>query len=152
MLQIKADGVGTSIKDAKHAAAAAFIDKYCNSGDYSDSDDPQSPESFVHAFKEVEGSHVFQGTSNSENFVGDLQELCGKAKVELPLYELETEAEYNYGREFIMLCSLNVLGGLSTLGTGSRKKIAKQQAAKAMLKLLRIKQNDSGAFDSDDDF
>ena len=69
------------------------------------------------------------------NPVGDLQEMCMKRRLPLPVYEVGLEKGAPHERCFIIVCAVD--GNLKESGSGKSKKLAKRQAAHKMLNTLK---------------
>ena len=69
------------------------------------------------------------------NPVGDLQEMCMKRRLPLPVYEVGLEKGAPHERCFIIVCAVG--GNLKESGSGKSKKLAKRQAAHKMLNTLK---------------
>lgn len=70
------------------------------------------------------------------NFVGLMNEHCKVSlKLPAPVYELKSETGLHHNKWFTVQCTL---ANMKTSGEGKNKKIAKQQAAKAMYEIVKV--------------
>lgn len=113
-------GTGSSKKKAKHLAALEAVNQMMGF-------EIDSPESV-----EQEGSISLP---NQNNPVGQLQELTQKKLLPLPTYEFEMTPGPPGVREFT--CTIHLLK-LTQTGVGKSKKLAKREAAIAMLDQLKV--------------
>ncbi|XP_077556383.1 protein Loquacious-like isoform X1 [Haemaphysalis longicornis] len=72
------------------------------------------------------------------NPVGELQELCMKLRWRPPFYETVIEDGLPHERTFGISCLVN---NLNEMGKGKSKRLAKRQAAKKMIELIKTVQN-----------
>ncbi|KAL3223952.1 hypothetical protein MRX96_027025 [Rhipicephalus microplus] len=72
------------------------------------------------------------------NPVGELQELCMKLRWRPPFYETVIEDGLPHERTFGISCLVN---NLNEMGKGKSKRLAKRQAAKKMIELIKNVQN-----------
>ncbi|XP_077515112.1 protein Loquacious-like isoform X2 [Amblyomma americanum] len=80
------------------------------------------------------------------NPVGELQELCMKLRWRPPFYETVIEDGLPHERTFGISCLVN---NLNEMGKGKSKRLAKRQAAKKMIELIKNVQN--GLLNGEDD-
>ena len=77
-----------------------------------------------------------QITDEVENPIGELQELCQKQQISMPIYEFEEMAEG-------FRCTVNAMG-LQGVGEGRSKKEAKVGAARGLSEALESIKKESG--------
>lgn len=116
-------GKGPSKKKAKHNAALSVLNQMVGLSN------GQAPT--VEDYSEVAKA---QGDGQQGNPVGELQELTQKRLWRPPVYEFTSEQGPPHARQFI--CTVH-LWKLIQKGTGKSKKLAKRNAASAMLTAIR---------------
>lgn len=135
------EGHGTSKKSAKHQAAENVLTQLKSGvvpGEEKlpiKGDELEKDQSMIHA--------------GEINPIGTLQEMVVTRGWRLPDYSLASEAGPSHKKEFIICCSVEKL---KEYGSGSSKKVAKRNAAGAMLSRMREIPSDSKehVLDTDD--
>jgi len=128
---VNGEGHGTSKKSAKHQAAENVLNQL-KSGIVPGEEQEQPKENVPEDQTFIHGGEI--------NPVGTLQELVVSRGWRLPDYSLASEAGPAHKKEFIICCSVEKL---KEYGNGSSKKVAKRNAASAMLTRLREIPSDS---------
>lgn len=128
---VTGEGHGTSKKSAKHQAAENVLNQL-KSGIVPGEEKKAAKEDIPEDQAIVHGGEI--------NPVGTLQELVVSRGWRLPDYSLASEAGPAHKKEFIICCSVEKL---KEYGSGSSKKVAKRNAASAMLTRLRDIPSDS---------
>lgn len=137
---VAGEGHGTSKKSAKHQAAENVLSQL-KSGVV-----PGEEKAPIKEELEQDQSLLHAGEINP---IGTLQELVVARGWRLPDYSLASEAGPSHKKEFIICCAVEKL---KEYGSGSSKKVAKRNAAGAMLSRLRDIPSDSKdhVLDTDD--
>lgn len=128
---VTGEGHGTSKKSAKHQAAENVLNQL-KSGIVPGEEKKLLKEEIPEDQSLIHGGEI--------NPVGTLQELVVSRGWRLPDYSLASEAGPAHKKEFIICCSVEKL---KEYGSGSSKKVAKRNAASAMLTRLREIPSDS---------
>jgi len=128
---VTGEGHGTSKKSAKHQAAENVLNQL-KSGIVPGEEKKVPKEEIPEDQSLIHGGEI--------NPVGTLQELVVSRGWRLPDYSLASEAGPAHKKEFIICCSVEKL---KEYGSGSSKKVAKRNAASAMLTRLREIPSDS---------
>lgn len=128
---VTGEGHGTSKKSAKHQAAENVLNQL-KSGIVPGEEKKMVKEELPDDQMLIHGGEI--------NPVGTLQELVVSRGWRLPDYSLASEAGPAHKKEFIICCSVEKL---KEYGSGSSKKVAKRNAASAMLTRLRDIPSDS---------
>lgn len=128
---VTGEGHGTSKKSSKHQAAENVLNQL-KSGIVPGEEKKMPKEEIPEDQSLIHGGEI--------NPVGTLQELVVSRGWRLPDYSLASEAGPAHKKEFIICCSVEKL---KEYGSGSSKKVAKRNAASAMLTRLREIPSDS---------
>jgi len=125
-----ASGSGQSKKKAKHCAAKAVLDIIIRGGG--------SQANGTDGLKLEQNNDLSSVVSPYDdgipgNPVGQLQELCMNRRWPPPTYELESENGSPHERIFSLACTIATY---KEIGQGKSKKVAKRQAAYAMMQKL----------------
>lgn len=174
--EVVANATGQSKKKAKHAAARAILEKLlADDGPFAkyraavmeDLPSMDPTETVTTAVGEIAPSNnglpgstplggTLGGTASAAagaeddgiagNPVGELQELCMKLRWRPPFYETVIEDGLPHERTFGISCLVN---NLNEMGKGKSKRLAKRQAAKKMIELIKNVQN--GLLNGEDD-
>jgi len=122
--EFKASGAGTSKKKAKHAAAKAVLDIIIHGPGHTGEDGK------LMGVQDLSQVVTPYDDGIPGNPVGELQDICMKRRLPPPIYHLVSEEGSRHERNFGLQCTI---GNYKQIGYGKSKKIAKRQAAHAML-------------------
>lgn len=122
---VTAEGEGESKSDARQSAAKAFIYNLVGA------DIVQ--EIFEVGTNKADEAKTVQNVETHRNFVGELQNYCKFQNLPLPKYDFVSESGPPHEKTFTYRCSLN---DWFEFAVGKSKKLAKHQAANAMLRFL----------------
>jgi len=128
--EFTASGSGQSKKKAKHAAAKAVLDIIIHGPGHQNGTDAH-----IKLEQATDLSSVVSPYDDGipGNPVGQLQELCMNRRWPPPTYELESENGSPHERVFSLACTIATY---KEIGHGKSKKVAKRQAAYAMMQKL----------------
>lgn len=142
MLFLTGEGMSLKKQIAKQAAAKSLLDKlagrtiadefYYNKTDVNNTVTNSLNDSFQRA-SNITSPSLFNNIKMG-NFIGALQEFCDIKVMKHPKYEIESEENVAGRTRYGMACTLL---DMSASGFSFSKKLAKQEAAKHMLRLFQ---------------
>jgi len=133
--EFAASGSGQSKKKAKHAAAKAVLDIIIHGPGLNQNNGTDGTAIAQATQQTTELTSVISPYDDGipGNPVGQLQELCMNRRWPPPTYELVSEDGFPHERTFGLACTIATY---KEIGHGKSKKVAKRQAAYAMMQKL----------------